>query len=401
MKKFIGFNEALDLTLSALSVIGTESLPLAAVPGRVLAEDIIAMVDSPTIDASLKDGYAVVSEDVAEAGSSCSVNLKLMGNISAGNLQTAGIKNGQAMRITTGGSIPQGASAVLSEEFCEQTEDEIVCYNTAKPGRNILWKGSDIRKGETIAKRGDRLSPALIGLIVCSGVGSVMVYKLPRVLVIATGDEIIAPGESPAKGKLYASNMMETCAWLSCFGFPFQAEMVGDSKKDIKAVIQKHLPHVDAFITSGGIWGSEKDFLLNVLEELNWRGIYHRVRLGPGKGIGFGLLEKKPVFSLPGGPPSHEIAFLQLALPGLMAMKGDHTLPFPVATANLTETVRGDKSWTQFIHAGLDKKSGRLFVSPLKQKSRLKSMAEKQALIIIPEGREELCEGEEVDIQVI
>jgi molybdopterin molybdotransferase len=220
------------------------------------------------------------------------------------------------------------------------------------------------------------------------------------VAVIATGDEIVAPGKPLPGGKLYASNMVEICSWLSVFGMGALAEVAGDRGGEILSAIRKHLAKADAFVTSGGIWGSERDLMTGVLKELQWKGIYHRVKMGPGKAVAFGLLEGKPFFCLPGGPPSNEMAFLQLALPGILALAGRRAAPFPVLTALLTETVKGDKSWTQFVHARLVG-GEEIRVRPEKLKSRLQSMARKEAIIKIPEGAEVIAEGEEIPVQVL
>lgn len=402
MKAFIGLIEALDLTLTNVRTVGTEILPLDRLTGRILSEDLISIVDSPSVNASLKDGYAVVSGDLSGAGAEHSITLQIVGMATAGKGAKESIGSGQAMRITTGAPLPDGADAVIAEEFCEETGDQVSCFNTAEPGRNILEKGSDIFKGDLVAKQGEKLHPSLLGLATTAGLKDAPVFRIPRVVVLATGDEIVAPGEPLPKGKLYASNMVEICSWLSMFGFSYKADIAPDMADDIRGLIGKYKNETDAIITSGGIWGSEKDLLKNILEEAGWKGIYHRVRIGPGKGIAFGLLEDKPVFCLPGGPPSNEMAFLQLALPGLMKMKGDNPSPFPVAMARLTMSVKKrDVSWTKFVHARIEKRESDYFVYPMKPKSRLQSMANKNALILIPEGCEELQEGDIVVVQLL
>jgi molybdopterin molybdotransferase len=141
--------------------------------------------------------------------------------------------------------------------------------------------------------------------------------------------------------------------------------------------------------------------MLKILEDLNWKGIFHRVRMGPGKGVGFGLLEEKPFFCLPGGPPSSEMAFLQIALPGLLKMQG-HTHPvFPFKQARLDQTVKGQRDWSQFIHARFVQKGDEMVVQPVKLKSRLQSMAYKQAIIVIPEGVEILHADSRIKVQVL
>ena len=401
MKTFISFKEALDLTLSNVAVSETKIFPLDQLNGKVLSEDIVSNVDCPSVSTSRKDGFAVISTDVTEASEQHPVTLNVIGNSAAGASSNLAISSGQAVRITTGAPLPQGSDAVLSEEFCVQSENKIFVQNTAETGRNILAQGTDIRQGELVAQKGETLTPALIGLLASSGFDKAPVYKPPHVAVIATGDEVVAPGKPLSEGKLYASNMVELCAWLSDYGFSYTAELVEDRKEDIQSAIIKQLSGTDVFVTSGGAWGSERDLIIKVAESLNWQGIYHRVRMGPGKPVGFGVLEKKPFFVLPGGPPSNEMAFLQLALPALLKMKGEHGAVFPIVRARLSENVRGNKDWTDFIHARLEKRDGRLVVHPAKLESRLQSMARKEALITIPEGREKLAAGETIRIQLL
>jgi len=400
MKTFIGFKEALDLTLANVSVGPTEILPLSRLTGRILAGNITSLVDCPSISSSRKDGYALQSLDLAGANEENPVTLKVVGNLTAGDASNLKMKKGQTVRITTGAPLPEGADSVLSEEFCQRNKDTITAFNTADSGRNIQERGKDIRQKEPVAARGEKLSPALIGLLAAAGHDSAMVYKSPKVAVIATGDEVVAPGEPLTDGKLYASNMVEIGAWLSLLGLNYETELVSDRKKDIANAITKHLPDVDLFLTSGGAWGSEKDLILDVVESLNWQGIYHRVRMGPGKPVGFGLLEHKPFFFLPGGPPSNEMAFLQLAIPALLKMMGDVPKLFPFAEARLSKTVRGKKDWTDFVHARIENREDQLWVHPARLKSGLQSMARKEALIIIPEDREEISAGETIAIQL-
>jgi molybdopterin molybdotransferase len=401
MKKFIGFNEALELTLAHVATCGVQEVALLQAVGRTLARDIVACVDSPSISTSRKDGFAVVSRDLDQAAADAPVALKLAGTLSAGDTRLLRIAPGATVRVTTGARLPDGADAVLAEEFCRVAGDVVICTNTAAAGRNILRRGTDVTTGAMVAGDGEKLSPPLLGLIAAAGHGSVTAHRPPRAAVIATGDEVVALGEPLPEGKLYASNMVAICGWLAACGIPFETAIVRDHRNDIRAAIQSRLAHTDVFLTSGGAWGSEKDLILQVLETLNWTGIYHRVRMGPGKPIGFGLLERKPFFVLPGGPPSNEMAFLQLALPALLKMKGDSPRVFPVASARLAATVTGEKGWTEFVHARLETRADGLHAHPARLKSRLVSMAAKQALIVIPEDRAEIAAGETIEIQVL
>ena len=129
--------------------------------------------------------------------------------------------------------------------------------------------------------------------------------------------------------------------------------------------------------------------------------IFHRVRIGPGKAVALILVNDKTVFCLPGGPPSNEMAFLQIALPGLFHLSGRRPEPFERKTATLTQTVRGQKDWTQFLYATIEENAGQLFVSPIEKGSRLRSQANAEALIKIPEGVEQLRENEPINVQVL
>ena len=401
MKTFIGFEEALELTLANVVAGETEILALDQLTGKILFEDVIAKVDSPSQSSSRKDGYAVISADLAGATEKNPVKLEVLGQLSAGDTPDLQINSGQAVRVTTGAPLPQGANAVLSEEFCVRSANMIMAGNLAEEDRNILQRGTDIQQGQTVAQKGEKLTPPLIGLLAAAGVDQAAVHQAPKIVVIASGDEVIAPGKPLLDGKLYASNLVEICSWLSFYGLAYQALLVGDNRRQIKSAITSKLSQADAFITCGGAWGSEKDLVLEVVEELKWNGIYRRVRMGPGKPVGFGLLKQKPFFILPGGPPSNEMAFLQLALPAIMKMKGEIPFSFPLVRAQLAETVCGHKDWTQFIHARLEKEKNQLIVKPSKLQSRLISMARKEALIIIPEGWGKWVAGEIIDIQLL
>ena len=280
-------------------------------------------------------------------------------------------------------------------------KNKITAYNTAEPGRNINERGRDIHRKDIVARKGEKLMPALVGLLAAAGLDSAPVYRSPKVAVIATGDEVLLPGTPMIRGKLYASNLIEICAWLSMLGIEHTSALVPDRKVEIKNVVTRCFSDVDVFLTSGGAWGSERDLILEVVNDMGWQGIYHRVRMGPGKPVAFGLVDKKPFFCLPGGPPSNEMAFLQLAMPALMKMRGEISCNFPMVSGRLAETVFGKKGWTDFIHARLENQFNQLLVHPARLESGLLSMARKEALIIIPENLEKIAAGETIDIQLL
>ena len=206
------FTRALQLTLDSISPLDSEVVPVLQLPGRVAARDLYALVDSPSIDASLKDGYAIRSGDIAHASSENPVRLRLIGAVSAGGRFEGEVVPGSAVRILSGARIPSGAEAVVSEEFTHNDGDWVTVATHAEPGRNILRKGSDVCAGQFMVSAGTFLRPAQVGLLAAAGHSQVPVVRRPRVAIIATGDEVVAPGEALPEGKLFASNLITLAA---------------------------------------------------------------------------------------------------------------------------------------------------------------------------------------------
>jgi molybdopterin molybdotransferase len=219
--------------------------------------------------------------------------------------------------------------------------------------------------------------------------------RLPRVAILATGDEVVAPGEDLRPGTLYASNLVTLAGWCRRYGFEVHTRVAHDDAEEIRAGLQAGLCDFDAVLTSGGAWSSERDLVVRLLEELGWERAYHRVRIGPGKAIAFGTWKGKAVFCLPGGPPSNHSAFLQLALPGLQRLAGwrEACLGLPERAVRLAQTVLGPADWTQFIHGRLEQADELPRFHPLRSVSRLQMMANADAIVTIPEGTSQLEEG--------
>jgi len=397
----MSFPQALAETLSRVSPLGSEAVDLTSAGGRVAAQDLVALVDCPSVDASLKDGYAVHSADIATADPQHPVRLQLSGQAAAGGAWTATVQQGMAVRVLTGAAIPRGADAVLSGEFASLEGDTLIVTNDAEPGRNILHRGSDVAVGQRIVAAGELLQPTHVGLLAAAGHGRLRVFRRPRVAIVATGDEVVAPGSPLAEGKLYASNLVTLACWCARYGLALATAVVRDSEHQIRAQLLACLQDHDAILTSGGAWTSERDLVMHLLDELGWQEIYHGVRIGPGKAVGLGLWQGKPVFCLPGGPASNHMAFLQLALPGLHRLEGRTRPGLPIQVARLAQPIQGQKGWTQFVHGRLERGSSGLVFHPLRMKSRLHEMAQMEAIVQIPEETEWLDAGATVPVQVL
>jgi molybdopterin molybdotransferase len=398
----LGIQEALPMTLSSIDPVGTETLALAHCVDRISASSLYALVDSPSIDASLKDGYAVMSRDVENASPSQPVPLKVIGLSAAGGGEDLDIDSGTAVRVLSGGKIPQNADAVLSEEFTRYGENpsRIEALNFAEPGRNILPRGIDVHVGEVIAEPGQVLTPAVVGLLAAAGHSRVSVFQKPKVTIVATGDEVVIPGRPLPEGKLYASNLATLDAWCTRYKFTSRILVVQDDPEQISSELDRAVSESDAVITSGGAWTGDRDMVVDMLERLGWEQIFHRIRIGPGKAVGFGLLGHKPVFVLPGGPPSNLTAFLQITLPGLLKLAGGSQPGLPAVTVRLAENIHGrSMDWTQYIFGRVDRHEEEMLFHPLRTSSRLQSLAHAQAVVAIPEGRTMMEKGQRVMAQ--
>jgi len=397
----IGLEEALSKVLGTLKQPSPVSLPVEEVCDRVAAEDLFAAVDSPSATSSLKDGYAVVSKDLKEASEARPVRLRVAGTSPAGDLTDRRIKPGFAIKVLTGARLPMGADAVVAIEDTREQDDHLLCFTNVPSGQNVLFRGTDVASGERLAIKGEILTPGLTGLLAAGGIHRVRVIPMPRVAIVATGDEVVAPGRDLESGQLYASNLVTLYSWLRHFRMQGKTTIVGDHPDAIHEALSAALSWADVLLTSGGAWKSERDLTVRVLEDMGCRVIFHRVRMGPGKAVAFGMIGQKAAFCLPGGPPSNEMAFLQIALPGILQMGGRPPMPFQLKKVRLAETVGGDPHWTQFFHAALEKRGREWLAIPLQLKSRLQSQARAEALIRVPEGVSALEAGDMIEVQML
>lgn len=400
-EQLISFTKALQLTLEGITPLEQETVSVFSLINRVVVNDLFSLVNSPESDVSLKDGYAVLSLDISHASPDKPVKLRVIGAIPAGGQFDGAVSSGSVVRIWSGAQIPAGADAVLSEEFARTSDDAVVVTADAEPGRNILRKGADIQLGQRLVSAGALVSrPPQIGLLAAAGHSQVLVVQRPRVAIIATGDEIVAPGQALSRGKIYASNLLTLSAWCSLHGFSSDVWVVKDEPEAIRARLLEAVSAHDAILTSGGAWQGDRDLVVRLLDQLGWQKVYHWVRMGPGKAIGFGLWHGKPVFCLPGGPPSNQTAFTQLALPGLQKLAGYCRPGLPRVKAKLVQSVTGQEDWTQFLEGRFEYADDGVLFTPFKLSSRLQTLATTEGILTIPEGTTQLQAGSMVQVQL-
>jgi len=387
------YAEALRETLSALSPMAAVQVDVGASAGLVLAEELFASVDSPSAPSSSRDGYALRSEDLPGP-------LRVVGRIVAGGAALGPLRAGEAAEILTGGVLPEGADAVVPEERAERTGDRVSVRGSLTAGSFVNVQGRDVAAGVRLAGPGQVIRPALAGLLAAAGVSALAAHPRPVVGVLATGDEVVAPGRPLRAGQLYSSNLVTLAAWLRGFGMEVHTALVGDRPGGIRVASEALLDDADALITSGGAWKSARDQTIEVLKSCG-ELVFQRVRMTPGKAAALVMVGGKPAFCLPGGPPSNEMAFLQLALPDLLRLAGRAPTPLPVRRARLARALDSDPGWTHFVQAELVERDGLQWATPLRDRSRLRAQAHADGLIVVDEDVTHLPAGAEAQVQLL
>ena len=389
----ISLNQA-HACISLLDPLQPVAVPLTEALGLVCAEDVYAVYDCPSVDSSLKDGFAVISSDIAGAAPNNPVILSVTGSLTAGDhAERFQVTTGRAVRIMTGAPVPPGATSVLSSEFAQTDGDLVTIRADSRPGLNILRQASDIAQGQLILSKGVSLRPAHLGLLAAAGLKEVVCSPLPKIAIAATGSELVWPGEPVTVGKVAASNMVIAAAELQALGITSSTMLLRDSLDNLQEHFSRIVPEVDILITCGGVLDGDKDLTLRAMERIGMQKIFHRVRIGPGKGACLGRVGSTLVFNLPGGPPSNHVSLILLALPGVRRLMGSlHCLP-QKRQVFLTEELRGQGDWTQLVYCQMEYDNGLLYANPLRHKARLEAMALANALIEIPEGTSVINKG--------
>lgn len=300
-----------------------QKVSLAESFGLVLAEDVRAPLAMPVADNSAMDGYVVRACDVAKASATHPVFLQIKGTVKAGDSKFIRIKPGTACRIMTGAFIPQGGEAVIPREDVMVQGHNIVVKKPVVAGQHVRWKGEEVRKGDLLIKKGTWLNPAAIGVLATFGFASVWVYRKPRVVVIATGNELTQPGKKLGAGKIYDSNSWMMRAALMQMGVGEPGILIlRDHLRQVRKAIRSALIKFDYLILLGGVSVGDYDVVKQALNLEKVKTIFWRVSQKPGKPLFAGRKGKKIVFGLPGNPAAAFTCFYEYVYPALMRSLG-------------------------------------------------------------------------------
>ncbi len=380
---------------------GVEQVPLSEAHGRVLAEDVVAPIDVPPFNRSTVDGYAVRAENTFGAGEDRAVVLEFCGHIAIGEPPSVMVKNHLAAEIVTGAPLPWGADAVVMLEYAVREDKTIFIHRPVSKGENVMRAGSDIRKGEAILKRGQRIYSREMGVLAALGITQAAVYKRPKVAVISTGAEIVDPQEVLSPGKIYDINASTLSAAVrECGGEPVNLGIIPDDMDQLKSALKKALDLADTVVTSGGVSVGPRDIIPQVLNTLGKPGvIVSGIAVKPGKPTTIAMVDGKPVFSLPGHPTSALLMFYQLVRPQIYHMTGTREKTSPMVKAFAEKkmfSARGRRTFTM-VKLVCDK-SGRLMASPvaLGLSGAITTLAKADGFVEVGEEQQFIDAGDEV-----
>ena len=418
MPYMLSVEEAKRRILDMFQPLEPERKPLLEALGQVLAEDVVSTLDIPPLANSAMDGYAVQHASVEGATYDGPRTLRVIGYVAAGHLPQQEVVCGTTVRIMTGAPIPAGADTVVP--FEETNEYDLKALGNGSPeiteiqiradiprGSYVRPAGQDIVKGQLVLKSGALLRPAEIGVLASLGLDTVEVIRRPVVAVIATGDELIEPGEPVSAGKIYDSNSYSVSAAILRYGgIPRFLGIAADNLESMNDRLEEGLT-ADVLLTSAGVSRGDYDIVKDLLAS---RGeiAFWSVRMRPAKPLAFGVFpgpegKKVPHIGLPGNPVSALVAFEEMVRPAILKMLGHKNLDKPTVRAVLEDDIINGDERRVYARAIVTRRDGRYYARLTGDQGSgiLTSMALANGLAICPEDVPRMRAGEEVDVQML
>ncbi|MCK8499729.1 molybdopterin molybdotransferase MoeA [Myxococcus fulvus] len=394
---------ARQAALEALSPAPPESVPLLDAHGRFLAEDVRAVRSLPGCDNSAMDGWAVRAEETRGANRDRPARLRVVDTVYAGALPSRALQPGEAARVFTGAPVPSGADAVIRQEAARASEDgrHVDLFITVPPGHDIRRTGEEVLAGTLLFSAGQRLSASVLGVLASQGETHVRVRSAPRVAVLATGDELIRPGQPALSHQVYESNLILIAALAREAGADVRhLSRARDDEQALSESIENLAPRVDVLITTGGASVGDKDHVKRVLTRLGARFLVDGVALKPGKPVAVAKLGTTAVVVLPGNPGAASVAFDQLARPLLLQHQGVLELRRRVR-ARLSEPRHKQAGLTYLITALLehDDTGARAVLRPQGAGQILQNV-QADGWAILPPGQADFAEGDVVEVEL-
>jgi molybdopterin molybdotransferase len=391
--------------MEGISPLDTETVALQEALGRVLAEDIICPEDIPPFHRSAMDGFAVRAKDTFGASEGQPVLLDVAGDIAMGEVPSLILPEGTAVRIATGGMLPEDADAVVMVEHTHTLDQATVeVLRPVAPRENVIQKGEDVRKGDCILTRGTRLRPQDLGALAVLGVSAPAVFRQPRVGILSTGDELVPVEVMPQGAEIRDTNRYTLGALAGRAGaLPFYLGIARDDVHDLAEKIERGLTEGDMVVLSAGSSVGTRDLTIGAIEATPEADILmHGVAVSPGKPTILAKVGRKLIWGLPGQVVSAMVIFITLVVPSLQRMSGlrDWNRLAPVTLrARVTRNIPSAQGREDYVRGILSEEDGNLTATPVFGKSgSLSTMIKSNALIRIDMYSEGVQEGEIVEV---
>ena len=391
MPPLLSIDEALARVLAQARPLDAERVPVAAAAGRVLAEDVAARVDLPPFASSAMDGFAVRAADLPG-------NLPVVFRIAAGLPADRPLAPGEAMEISTGGAVPEGADAVVPIEAVVTRDNSVEIADSIKSGAHVRPAGGDVHAGDALLEAGTLLGAAQVGALAAAGVPEVLCARQPTVVVLSTGTELRTPGDELGPGQIYESNGLMLAAAFEVSGA--LVERIGpiaDDEEAHRAALARGLG-ADVLVSSGGVSVGPHDLVRRILAELGVEEDFWGVAVRPGKPLAFGTRGATLVFGLPGNPVSSLVAVELFVRPALLALQGA-ARPGPCyESARLAAGLSRNAARDELVRARTQDVEGEPVLVPLtgQESHMIARAAAADALVLVPAGEGELSAGERV-----
>jgi molybdopterin molybdotransferase len=377
-------DQAIAAVLTPFAPLAAESVAIAEAAGRTLAADVTAHTSQPPFAASSMDGYAVRAADTAR----CPATLKIIDEIPAGRVSTVTIRPGEAARIFTGAPLPAGADAVVMQENTERQGDTVVIKEGVTVGRFVRPAGLDFTAGQVLVSAGARLDARHIAVAAAANWPTLPVRRRPRIGILASGDELVLPGEPCGPGQIVSSNSLALAALIEAEGgaaidFGIARDTVADLKRAGEAALAAKL---DLLVTSGGASVGEHDLIQAAFGELGLDLEFWRVAMRPGKPLLYGKFAGLPLLGLPGNPVSSLVCGYLFLAPVIRRLLGRTPERLPTMPARLGAALPENDERQEYLRARLTEKNGDLVATPFanQDSSMLSPLAAADAFIIRP-----------------
>lgn len=407
-RKPIPVGEAVERVMEFAYQEKKEIVPLLQAHGRFLAEDIAADADVPAFDRSPYDGFAIRSIDSLDASSENPVTFKVVGEIGAGFVFEETVGDLEAVRIMTGAPIPKGCDAVvmleLTHTFEENNEMYMSIKRTFEAGTNISYKGEDVQKGAILLEKGQYINPGAVALLATFGYDQVPVFRKPIVGVIATGSELLEPGESLQPGKIRNSNAYMIMAQIERAGASVQ--YFGKFSDDLDVcidVVQNALQEVDMLITTGGVSVGDYDYLPAIYEAIDANVLFNKVAMRPGSVTTVAESKGKLLFGLSGNPSACYVGFELFVRPIIRTAFSNKQPHLRRESAVLGADFTKANPFTRFVRGIALYDNGQLIALPsgFDKSSAVSSLVEANAFIVLPGGSRGYEKGMQIDVLLL